>query len=126
MLYVVTVANVLAADRVDEFDLWEIQILVRAENPKAALLEAELFSRSSDTWKRLGYPSEPVLHAVRNVHDELLCDGSLLSSLSQARLPQRLLVTRIGEVEEKELEALRHFHHIQLPYGFIYIDQQHQ
>src|SRR5581483_1588844 len=106
MLYVITVASVFGTGRVDEFDLWEIQVLISAENPKAALLEAASFSRNSDTWRSLGYSSKPILHAVRNVHDELLCDVPLLSSFSEARLPQRLLATKVCSLGEHDLEAL--------------------
>src|SRR5438128_2611324 len=123
MLYVVTVANVFASDHVDEFDLWEIQILVRAENPKTALLGATSFSRDSDTWKMLGYPSKPMLNAVRNVHDELLCDASLLSSFSGTRFPQRWLATKICTLGQEEFQLLRRFHHIRLPYRLIHIDE---
>jgi hypothetical protein len=124
MLYLVTVANVFDADRPGEFDLYEIQVLIRAESPRTALFEAISFSRASDTWKRLGYFSKSMLHAVRKIDHEFSCHASLMSSLLAARLPQLWLVNRIRMINEEELQRLESFHNIQLSYGLIHVDEK--
>lgn len=116
MRYDVIVALALATERVgdDKYDLLEIQTPVEADRPKTALLDAIRFSKSPNGWKRLGYPEEPVLCAVRSVHRESRLDAVP----GQERDTSRLAIL-VGRISEQQLQALKSFKDIFLPYSIM-------
>ena len=118
MRYDVIVALVLETERTDEnkYDVWDIQTPVEADSPKKALLDAIVLSKNFEDWKTLGYPHEPVLCAVRSVHS-----GSRLGVLSEKEHDQSRLSILVGTISEQQVQSLRSFKKIYLPYGFMHI-----
>lgn len=118
MRYDVIIALVFATERIEEnrYDLWDIQTPVEADSPKKALLGAIALSKASEDWKALGYPREPILYAVRSVHRE-----SRLGALSGKQQDQSRLSILVGTISERQLQSLRSFKKINLPYYFTHI-----
>jgi hypothetical protein len=118
MNYIVVVALVLENDRVDEkkFDVWEVQTPVEADNPKTALLDAVALSRGFKEWKVLGYPREPLFYAVRSVHRE-----PPFVAVSEEEHRQNRLPILVGSINKQQLQSLRSFGEIYLPYSFMHI-----
>ena len=116
MRYDVIVALVFATERVsdDKYDLLEIQTPVEADRPKTALLDAIRFSKSSNGWKPLGYPDEPVLCAVRSIHGESRLDAVPGKEPGTSRL-----AVLVGRISEQQLQSLKSFKKILLPYCII-------
>jgi len=118
MKYDVIIALVFATERVsdDKYDLLEIQTPVEADRPKTALLDAVRLSKSSNGWRPLGYPGEPVLCAVRSIHRESRLDAVP----GQERDTSRLAVL-VGRISEQQLQSLKSFNDILLPYSIMHI-----
>ena len=118
MRYDVIVALVFATERTDEdrYDVWDIQTPVEADSPKKALLDAVALSKGFEDWKALGYPHEPVLYAVRSVHRE-----SRLGVVSEKEHDQSRLSILVGSINEQQVQSLRSFKEIYLPYNLIHI-----
>jgi hypothetical protein len=118
MRYDVIVALVFATERTDEdrYDVWDIQTPVEADSPKKALLDAIILSKGSEDWKALGYPYEPVLYAVRSVHRESRLGLASERDYNQSRLP-----ILVGSINEQQVQSLRSFKKISLPYYFMHI-----
>jgi hypothetical protein len=117
MRYDVIVALVFATERTDEnrYDVWEIQTPVEADSPQTALLDAVVLSKRFEDWKVLGYSHEPVLYAVRSVQRE-----SRLDVVSQKAHDQSRLSILVGSINEQQVQLLRSFKEIYLPYSFIH------
>lgn len=118
MRYDVIVSLVFATGRPDEdrYDVWEIQTPVEADGPKTALLDAIALSKSFEDWKKLGYPDEPILYAIKSVQRQ-----SRLGVASETELDQSRLCLLIGTINEQQVQSLRSFDTIHLPYGFMHI-----
>jgi hypothetical protein len=118
MNYIVVVALVLANDRADDnkFDVWEVQTPVEADGPKKALLDAVALSKGFEDWKALGYPREPLFYAVRSVHRE-----PPFVTVSEEEHRQNRLPILVGSIDKQQLQSLRSFGEIYLPYSFMHI-----
>jgi hypothetical protein len=118
MRFDVIVALVFATERTDEdkYDVWDIQIPVEADSPKKALLDAMFLSKSFEDWKVLGYAHEPVLFGVRSVHRD-----SRLGAVSEKERDQSRLSVLVGSINEEQVQSLRSFKKIFLPYNLIHI-----
>jgi hypothetical protein len=119
MKFTVVVSLIFATNRADKnrFDVWDIFTPVEADGPKEALYGAISLSKSLEDWKILGYPNEPILYAVRSVHTR----DSTISGSAEEQHHCRLR-TLVGSISEKEVELLRSFEKIYLPYAFMHID----
>jgi hypothetical protein len=123
MRYIVHVVAIFAADEsgAKQYDVWENTVIFDSEGPRKALeggisLSKNLLSNTSNL-RALGYPEEPVLHAVRSVDtDDDLYDGVANCAHDSVRL------TKVATINEREFEAIKSFDKISIPYGLIYID----
>ena len=119
MNYIVIVALVFANNRTDEnkFDVWDVQTPVEADGPKKALPDAIALSKSFEDWKVPGYSHEPVLYAIRSVHTE-----PLFVAVSEREHRQNRLPVLVGSINGQEVQLLRSFEKIYLPYAFMHVD----
>jgi hypothetical protein len=110
---------VFETNRTDEnrFDIWDILTLVEADSPKEAMQAAISLSKGFEDQKVLGYPNEPVLCAVRSVHTPLPPIAVSENVHHQCRLP-----VLVGSISEKQVQSLRSFEVIYLPYYLIHLD----
>jgi hypothetical protein len=118
MRYDVIVSLVFATERADEekYDVWDVQTPLEADGPSTALLDAIALSKSFEDWKKLGYPHEPILYGVRSVHRQ-----SRLGVVSGKEPDQSRLCILVGTINEQQVQSLRSFDTIDLPYGFMHV-----
>jgi hypothetical protein len=115
--YIVTVDAVFPARSASEYDVWEVQTLVDAARPIAALKQALSFSESANTWKLLRYRNKPILHGVRSIHEPL--DSA---EMAKIKCPHHWFVTKVATIDEDRLQRLKSFHEISLPFALMHID----
>jgi hypothetical protein len=118
MRYDVIVGLVFETERADEdrYDVLDIQTPIEADSPKKALLGAMALAKTIEYWGPLGYPREPVICAIRSVHRE-----SRLGSVSEKVFDQSRLPILVGSITEQQVQLLKSFEKIHLPYYFIHI-----
>ena len=118
MRYDVIVGLVFETGRPDEdrYDVWDILTQIEGDSPKKALLGAMALAKTIEYWGPLGYPCEPVICAVRSVHSE-----SRLGSVSEKVYDQSSLPVLVGSITEQQVQLLKSFKKILLPYYFMHI-----
>jgi hypothetical protein len=115
--YIVAVIAIFPTRRANTYDVWEVQTLVEATRPVAALKKALSFSENAETWKLLSYRSKPVLRGVRSIHEPL-------NSVEMAKIkcPHHWFLTKVAAIDEDRLQQLKSFHESSIPFALMHID----
>jgi hypothetical protein len=120
--YLATVAIAFPAlepEGPDEFDLYELDILLESESREQALKDAIAISKQSPTWDGFEYPEQAVLHAVRCIQPRY--PHHTMPSWTN---PQEWFPVSVAKIDREDLEALRAGDDIQFWYGFVHVDGQ--
>ena len=121
MSYVAHVMVVFPPDPTDSviLDVWENFVIFAAENPRDAIERAISLTKAvldnDENCRALGYPSRPVLYGVR----DLATDDVLPQSPPTTHEGCRIL-TKQRSISKADLEKLRSFDEISVPYGLIH------
>ncbi|MGJ4945887.1 hypothetical protein ACQR1W_35360 [Bradyrhizobium sp. HKCCYLS1011] len=119
--YIVVVTLVLKSGSADgdTYDVWDYYVPVDASGPKDAVRQAVSHSKEFDQWSAMAYQEPPVIRGVRAVH-------SGLPSISGAEreYPSCHLRMLVGTIDRKNVDLLKSFEEILMPFSFIYIDRE--
>jgi hypothetical protein len=122
MLYMVHLAVVFEASVNDAslFDIWEQAIVVDANGPSEAIENAvATYSRTlggNVSRQALGYEREPVFYGVRSVHTNIAVEEG------KAESPRNITLGKTITIDKRQLQTLRSFENILVPYSFIHIE----
>jgi hypothetical protein len=125
MLTMRYVAHVVVVFPIDQsgpgtFDIWENAVVLNSESPKKALDDAIAVSRSllddRNNCGTLGYSNRPVLYAVKSLYDYLALGRP-------ENMENCHILTKNITIGKEELEKLRSFDQISVPFGLIHIDR---
>jgi hypothetical protein len=123
MRYIAHVTLAFAVDNTHPktFDIWEHVIVFQSRGSRDALKSALANSKAildqSDNYQALGYLSKPSLYAVRSLHTDVD-----LPRTSAKRDDNCWMLSRLGTFSEEEMERIRSFNEVSVPYRVIHID----